>query len=268
MSWRWLDTFSYQNRLRHLSPVHKLLFGIMLLVLAITGHALVQVIVFFWMGLWVVGYARIPLRHYLFFFLLPLAFFAAGLPVLLIDVDSQGRDTVLAAGHVVSWAIGTYRFTVSLAAVQQVLALFCRTLASLACFSFILFTIPFSEILQVMRKAGIPALVTDLLMIMYRFIFVLLETSAQLLLAQRSRGGHQGFRAGLRDMGLLATQLFVRSMHRYDMLHRGMAARGMGEHVQVQSARTYIRSPRYEWESAIGCLVLVGIELGMGEWRL
>lgn len=268
MNWQWLDSFSHQNRLRHLSPVHKLLFGIMLLVLAITGHALVQMIVFFWMGLWVVGYARIPLRHYLFFFLLPLAFFAAGLPALLIDVSAQGRDTFLADGHVVAWAIGAYRFSVSPAAIQQVLELFCRTLASLACFSFILFTIPFSEILLVMKRVGIPALVTDLLMIMYRFIFVLLETSAQLLLAQRSRGGHRGFRASLRDMGLLATQLFVRSMHRYEMLYRGMAARGMSEQFQVQSLGAHIRSPRYEWESAIGCLVLAGIEWWMGEWRL
>lgn len=267
MKWQQLDTLAYQNRLRHLSPEHKLLLGIILLVLVIAGHMLVQAMVFFWMGLWVLGYARIPMRLYFLFLLLPFTFFAAGLPALLIEI-SRAPDTNDASGIVLSWQAGGYLFSISAASLQRVLELFCRTLSSLAVFSFILFTVPFSEILQVLRKARVPALVIDLLMVMYRFIFVLLNISIQLWVAQRSRGGHQGFRASMKDVGQLAAQLFARSMRHYERLYQGMAARGMTEHFQVQGIVRHSRSRRYEWESVFGCLVLILLELWMGGWRL
>jgi cobalt/nickel transport system permease protein len=266
MNWQQLDTLTYQNRLRHLSSVHKMFLGLILFVLVIAGHPLVQVIVFFWMGLWVVGYARIPVRHYLLFLLLPFAFFTAGLPALLVDVSSV-QEIDQTKGIIASWQAGSYLFSVSTAALQQVLALFCRTLASLSVFAFILFTVPFSEILQVMRWARVPALVIDLLMVMYRFIFVLLKLSAQLWVAQRARGGHQGFRAQIRDMGQLAAQLFVRAMRYYELLYQGMTARGMSEHFQVQGIATQTRSRRYEWESVLGCLALILVELWIGGLR-
>lgn len=267
MKWQQLDSLSYQNRLRHLPPGHKLLLGTVLLLLVLTGHAIVQSLVFIWMGLWVVGYARIPARSYLLFLSLSLSFFVAGLPALLIEAGRTG-STPLPVDVVASWEVGPYFVYVSHAALGQVSVLLWRTMASLSCFAFILFTVPFSEILQVLRRIGLPAVVTDILMIMYRFIFILLETSHQLWVAQRSRGGHQGFRAILKDAGQMAAQLFVRAMRRYESLYQGMAARGFADSFDVLSLRTHTRSSRYEWESVAGCIVLVLLEWWTGGWRL
>lgn len=266
MNWKQLDALSYQNRLRHLPPVHKLLMGSVLLLLVLAGHEIVQMAIFIWMGVWVIGYARIPLRSYFLFLFLSLSFFAAGLPALLLEAARQ-ETTAIPSDVVAAWEVGPYLVFVPQSAVHQVQTLFWRTMASLSCFSFILFTVPFAEILQVLRRIGLPAIVTDLLMIMYRFIFVLLQTSFQLWVAQRSRGGHQGFRAILRDMAGLAAQLFVRTMRKYDSLHMGMAARGFAEHFHVVSLHTHTRSRRYEWESIAGCIVLVLLEWWTGGWR-
>ncbi|MGG1660656.1 cobalt ECF transporter T component CbiQ [Brevibacillus sp. NRS-1366] len=265
MNWQQLDSLSYQNQLRHLPPEHKLLFGSVLLLLVLLGHWLVQMLVFIWIGVWVVGYARIPVRSYLLFLLLSLSFFVAGLPALLIDWIKMGVATP-SVEVLVSWKLGSYLFYVSPTAVNKVAVLFWRTMASLSCFSLILFTVPFAEILQVLRRIGIPSILTDLLMIMYRFIFVLLQTSYQLWIAQRSRGGHQGFKAMLRDVGMLATQLFVRAMRKYEALYKGMAARGFSDSFDVLSLHTHSRSPRYEWESAAGCIMLIVLEWWTGGW--
>lgn len=267
MKWQQLDSLSYQNRLRHLPPGQKLLLGSVLLLLVLIAHATVQTLVFIWMGLWVVGYARIPVRTYLLFLTVSLSFFAAGLPALLVEIARSGSATIPddAAG---AWAVGPYVVYVSHAALGKAALLLGRTMASLSCFAFILFTVPFSEILQVLRRIGLPAVVTDLLMIMYRFIFVLLETSHQLWVAQRSRGGHRGPRAFLRDMAQLSAQLFVRAMRRYESLYQGMAARGFADSFDVLSLGTHARSPRYEWEAAAGCALLVLLEWWTGGWRL
>lgn len=266
MNWQQLDSLSYQNRLRHLPPVQKLLFAGVLLLLALAGHSVVQLLIFLWMGVWVVGYARIPLRSHLLFLLLPLSFFVAGLPGLLFDLTGHDPVAPRPSQWLVSWQVGPYAIYVAAASASRALELLVRIMASLACFSFLLFTIPFAEMLQAFRKLGIPELVTDLLMIMYRFIFVLLDTSFQLWVAQRSRGGHQGFRALLRDVGMVAAQLFVRAMQKYRSLSMGMAARGFAENFQVQSLRTYARSPRYEREAVAGCIALVVIECLTGGW--
>lgn len=265
MNWQQLDSLSYQNRLRHLPPEHKLLFGCVLLLLVLLGHWLLQMVVFIWVGVWVIGYARIPVRSYLLFLLLSLSFFIAGLPALLIDWVKSG-GTPPSVKILASLEVGPYLFYVSQTAVSRVAVLFWRTMASLSCFSLILFTVPFAEILQVLRRIGVPSLLTDLLMIMYRFIFVLLQTSYQLWIAQRSRGGHQGFKAMLRDVGMLAAQLFIRAMRKYESLHKGMAARGFADSFDVLSLQTHSRSRRYEWESVAGCMMLIVLEWWIGGW--
>ncbi len=266
MNWQQLDSLSYQNHLRHLPPAHKLSFGGVLLLLVLTGHSFVQLLVFLWMGVWVVRYARIPLRNHLLFLVLPLSFFVAGLPALLFELARSGSGAI-PADALIAWDVGAYVLFVAPASVARALELFYRVIGSLSCFSFLLFTVPFAEILQVFRRMGLPQIITDLLMIMYRFIFVLLDTSYQLWMAQRSRGGHQGFRGLLRDVSMVASQLFVRAMRKYESLSMGIAARGHGDSFHVQSLRVHARSPRYEWESVLGCIILVLLESLIGGWR-
>lgn len=266
MNWQQLDSLSYQSRLRDLPPAHKLLFGSVMLLLVLVGHAFVQLLVFLWMGVWVVRYARIPLRSHLLFLLLPLSFFVAGLPALLVDLTEKQAGS-LPADALICWDMGPYVLYIASASLTRALELFYRIAASLSCFSFLLFTVPFVEILQVLRRIGLPELVTELLMIMYRFIFVLLKTSSQLWVAQRSRGGHQGFRALLRDVSMVAAQLFVRTMGRYQSLSMGMAARGWADSFSIQSLRTHTRSVRHEWESILGGTVLVLLECLTGGWQ-
>jgi cobalt/nickel transport system permease protein len=142
--------------------------------------------------------------------------------------------------------------------------LFLRTLSSVSCLFFILLTIPFAELLQVLRRLGLPAVLTELLLLVYRFIFVVLNTASQLWIAQKSRGGHSGFRNTIRDMGILVGQLFVRTMQRYRQMHDGMAARGFTEDFQVVSTRTYVRSRRFEREAVVGCALLAVLEWWTG----
>ncbi|GEB32531.1 MULTISPECIES: cobalt ECF transporter T component CbiQ [Brevibacillus] len=262
MNWQQLDSLSYQNRLRFLPPEHKLLFASALILLVLTGHEWLQMAICIWMGVWVIGYARIPVRFYFGFLLLSLSFFVLGLPALLLEATRA--ETAPVTQMAVAWHVGPYLIYVPASAISKVWVLFWRTMASLACFSFILFTVPFAEILQVLRKLRLPVIVTDLLMIMYRFIFVLLGVSHQLWIAQRSRGGHRGFRATMRDIGGLAAQLFVRAMRKYDALYKGMAARGFGESLQVLSLHSHSRSRRYEWESIAGCVLLILLEWWTG----
>ena len=73
---------------------------------------------------------------------------------------------------------------------QQAMTVGMRSLSCACCLLFVLYTVPFSEGLQVLRQLKVPPLLTDLLLLMYRFVFLFLKTAAELGLAQRARGGY------------------------------------------------------------------------------
>ena len=49
-----------------------------------------------------------------------------------------------------------------------------------------------TDILEVLRKMRLPALLIELMMLIYRFIFLLLETASAIMTAQESRLGKPG----------------------------------------------------------------------------
>jgi cobalt/nickel transport system permease protein len=87
-------------------------------------------------------------------------------------------------------------------------------------------TTPFSELLGVMRRARVPALLVSTLALMYRYLFVLVDETQRMRRARASRT----FRPGRwRAWGTLATvigQLFVRSTERAERIYAAMIARG------------------------------------------
>ncbi|WP_411053578.1 CbiQ family ECF transporter T component, partial [Tritonibacter sp. SIMBA_163] len=82
-----------------------------------------------------------------------------------------------------------------------------RAIALTSCLYFILFTVPFVEIIRVLRDFRCPPLITELLVLMYRFIFVLTDTVMEILTAQQSRLGYGNWRVGMRSLSLLIGQL-------------------------------------------------------------
>ncbi|MFD1908553.1 CbiQ family ECF transporter T component [Paenibacillus rhizoplanae] len=89
-----------------------------------------------------------------------------------------------------------------------------------------MFTTPFSELLQVLRRLRMPQIVLELMLIMYRFLFLLSDAAHGLLLARRLRGGRRGYKAMLRETAAMAGALFGNTMHRYYGLSQGLLARG------------------------------------------
>jgi cobalt/nickel transport system permease protein len=87
-------------------------------------------------------------------------------------------------------------------------------------------TTPFAELLGVMRRARVPALLVSTLALMYRYLFVLVDETQRMRRARASRT----FRPGrVRAWGTLATvigQLFVRSTERAERIYAAMVARG------------------------------------------
>ncbi|HWE01543.1 MAG TPA: cobalt ECF transporter T component CbiQ [Tepidisphaeraceae bacterium] len=87
-------------------------------------------------------------------------------------------------------------------------------------------TTPFSELLHVLRRARMPALMITTLALMYRYLFVLKEESARMRNARASRTFTTTNRHAWRSMTTVIAQLFIRAAGRADRVYAAMCARG------------------------------------------
>ncbi len=110
-------------------------------------------------------------------------------------------------------------------------------------------------ILQVLRKLKVPSLLIEITEIMYRFIFVFLETSLKIYQAQNSRLGYRTARLWLHSLSLLISSLFITVFQRAKELTIAMDSRGYTEDI------LYV-DEHYQY-STVNWLIIFGIIAGM-----
>jgi cobalt/nickel transport system permease protein len=85
---------------------------------------------------------------------------------------------------------------------------------------------PMHKICAALRWARLPHTLVEIAMIMYRYIFLLLDDTAAVLSAQKVRLGYVSFRRSVASLGSLAGLVMLRSLDQADRTHEAMLARG------------------------------------------
>lgn len=255
-----IDTLAYTNRLRWLAPQQKLLLAIALLIIAAFAHPQVQILITIWISIWTVVYAGIPAKIYFKLVYIGSLFCLTSLPALLINGVETSHINLVQNDSVTGLTLGNFYVYVSRHGIEQGFTILTRAISSLFCLYFIILTTPFTEILQTMRRVGFPVLLTDLLLLMYRFIFVLLNTASELWTAQQSRGGYRTFKSGIKSLSLLIGQLLKRTFINYSQISLTLASRGFNGEFKFWHPQRYFVSKRYGIEAIIGCVILIILE--------
>lgn len=251
-----IDTLAYSSRLRQLPPEHKLLFAIALLLITYVAQVPVQLAIAGWISVWTVIYAGTPASVYLRLLSITAAFWLTSLPALVVSGIDLAHLLSVQADVWQGFSWGNYYIYLSQQGVHQAGELGARAIASTACIYFIILTIPFTEILSVLRRIGCPTLLTEMMMMMYRFIFVLLKTARELWIAQQSRGGYRTWKLWMKSLGLLIGQLLRRTLENYRQVSLTLNSRGFTGDFRVCHSRQYQPSRRYSFEALFGCTLL------------
>ncbi|URR35966.1 cobalt ECF transporter T component CbiQ [Thermosynechococcus sp. HN-54] len=259
-----LDTYTYTNGLRHLHPEQKLIFAIASLLFSFFARPLVQSLLWLWLSLWILGYARIPWRVYFTLLAAVALFWLVSLPGFLVQLIPT--ETLRASGQPVLSEISLMGWSLFISAEKfdQSLTVGLRTIVASTCLLLILLTTPFPALLAVAERWGMPHFILDILMLMYRYIFTLLETALTLQLAQRARGGYQRRSRWLFSVSLLAAQLLRQSLYRYEQINLALLSRGFQGQFRVLRPQSYAYSQRYGLEIVIGGSALLLLNTIMG----
>ena len=87
-------------------------------------------------------------------------------------------------------------------------------------------TTPFSDLLQVLRRARLPALLVTTLALLYRYLFVLMDETERMNRARRSRTFTRQRWQVWKILASVIGQLFVRTTERAERIYAAMCARG------------------------------------------
>ncbi|PVY96912.1 cobalt ECF transporter T component CbiQ [Actinomycetospora cinnamomea] len=108
-----------------------------------------------------------------------------------------------------------------------------RSLAATLCLLLFAATTPLADVLPRLSRLGVPPAVTEVAALIYRLLFLLLDTARTVREAQAGRLGFATRGAALRSAAGQAGAVFVRAFDRARRLDEGLALRGYGGDLAV-----------------------------------
>lgn len=109
-----------------------------------------------------------------------------------------------------------------------------RATAALLCLVLFAVSTPIADALPRLQRIGVPAAVTEVAALVYRMLFLLLETAGTVREAQAGRLGFRNRRTTYRCVAAQAGAIFVGAFDRARRLEQGLALRGYTGSLRVQ----------------------------------
>ena len=223
-----IDKHAYCNKLLSVHPMEKFLFAIITLLLCvILNSPAVSITVFVLNSLILIYKSGIKADLYLKFMLIPLYFLLIGTLTIAFNFITPEMKAVFSF-HIADFIIG-----ITPGSFIQAQNVFLKALASVSCLYFLTLTTPLIDVISVLKRFKLPELFFELMGLVYRLIFILLETADMIYNSQNSRAGYSGVKNTFKSLGYLASNLFVISFNRANQLFTALESRGYTGSINV-----------------------------------
>ena len=207
-----IDTSAHSNRWSFQHPLQKLLLagGTLLLSLLLPPLSAGPIILVGMILLALLG-ARVPAKTYFRFLGVAGAFALMGAAPLAVSVG---------------WGADGLELAYSRQGAGTAVHVLLRAWAAVSCLLFLAMTTPLAALVSQLRRLRVPSAIIELMLVIYRMLWMLSDVFQRVRIAQASRLGYCGFRQSCRSTGVLAASLLGRVMNRASRLETGLAARG------------------------------------------
>ncbi len=202
-----IDKLAYSSVIRHRNTGIKCAFALGTLLICVGVRTLpIAAGILVIMGILTLRWSTVGGKGYGKMMAAPLVFLLLGTIVVAFDFSLEGI---------------TYTSHSLLYALRLILV----SLAAVSCLYFLTLTTPTLDTLGLLKKIHCPWIVIELMVLIYRFIFVLLDLALAITTAQHSRLGNKNMRTGVRSMGQMLARVLVLAMHKSSILFDSMEAR-------------------------------------------
>lgn len=161
-----IDQFAYTNGLRHVKAGYKFLFTLIMLVLALgLDNIYVNLSIFILIIILELAFAKFKVRNVISFIKIPIIFIFLGTVFLIIGFSKENH-----------FVYSINIFGVYFGVIEVLfLNVFMRSLAATSSVIFLSVTTPMVDIIRVFKSLHLPNVFIELFMLIYRFIFIIIE---------------------------------------------------------------------------------------------
>lgn len=204
-----IDKYAYTNKLTNSNPFIKFVIVVIALaIVTITKSNYINLLIMAIMiGLTTIV-AGIPIDRYFKMLLIPSTFLLLSIVTILFSISKV--DSYI-------WSISLFDnyIGITYGSIEQAVLLITRVFAAISSTFFLGLTTPINKLISVFKRMHIPIIMIELIVLIYRFIFVFLEEAYEIHNGQELKFGYSNFKNSLKSMGLLVRCLFVRVLLSY-----------------------------------------------------
>lgn len=222
-----IDKLAYSSKLRYKNPMLKTVFATGMLLICVAAHMLaVSAVVLVFMAALTIRFSRVSFSHYTKLMGIPFGFLILSTIAIVLNISGTPAGFFSAA-------VGGKYLVADGTSLLEGARLVMTALASVSCLYFLTLTTPVIDILAVLRSLRCPKIIVELMLLIYRYIFIVLDMASAIKTSQNCRLGNKDFMTELRSMGQMLTVLLIRSMNRSSCLFDAMESRCYNGELQV-----------------------------------
>ncbi|MDO4616217.1 MAG: cobalt ECF transporter T component CbiQ [Lachnospiraceae bacterium] len=214
-----IDYYAVYSGIRHWDPRFKVGFSVLLLLFTLIGnHPVVSVIAAVTAAILTVGFGKLHPHQYISVLTIPLAF---------IIVGSLAVGIEFAREPLGDWNLFLhfgYMF-VTKESLMKMLALMIKVFGAVSAMFIMTLSTPSFELFSVIKRMHCPTMLVELMHMIYRFIFILMNVQRNMRISAESRMGFCDFKTSLYTFGQIASNLFIVSLKKANAFYDAMEAR-------------------------------------------
>jgi cobalt/nickel transport system permease protein len=214
-----IDFYAYASKIRQWNAGFKVYLSILTLVLCIVlDNPYVSVAIIIAMAYLTVIKGKIPAIEYVSILAIPITFILLSTFTIAIDFSKQ------AIGQY-NLHLGFFYLFTSQEQIKKMAFLIIKIFAAISALQMMTLSTPSSEIISVLRNARVPKIIVELMSLIYRYIFILMDVCTKMKNSAKSRQGYCDFKTSCYTFGSIASNMLIISLKKANAYYDAMEAR-------------------------------------------
>lgn len=232
-----LDTLAAHSGLLGVSPAIKTGFSIIALVTCVAAS---DAVVGLFVALSMILIMRFPgktsFSRILALLRIPMLFLTVSCLVILLEISGNPMG-------IRQLRLGRFFLCITEHSLSRAVTLFFQAMGAVCCLYALSSTTPMPQLIEVFRRCHVPELVIELMYLIYRYLFVLLDVQRKLTTAASARLGYRGLRNSVCTAGRISGALLASSFRRSNQCFDAMESRGYDGKLRFLS-----HTPAFQWQ--------------------
>lgn len=214
-----IDYYAYMSQIRGLNSSYKVLFGFLsLLFCIILDNVYVSLSAIIIMGFITVFIGKLNFKKYVSLLKIPFIFMILASITVAISISHYPYGQYNLNFHFF------YIYTTN-ESILDMFYLILKAFGAVSSMYMITLSTPASEIICVLKKIHVPEIIIELMNMIYRFIFILMDSQGRMKNAAESRLGYSTFKAALHSFGNSLSNLLIVSLKKADSYYMAAESR-------------------------------------------